>query len=258
MPPRWDDAARWWDEFRLASAFLTRLPLGPDPLAGEVPLAAASWAFPLVGLMVGLLGGLGYAIAAWLNIPPLPSALIAVAVTILVTGGLHEDGLADTADGLAGRDPAERLAIMRDSRIGSYGVLALVLDVGLRVAALAAIGAAGQGGRVASALVAAHAVGRGFLPLVLRGLEPARKDGLGAAAGRPDAATAWLGAGLTLPIALIALDFVPGVAALLAAAVVTAVGAGIAQRRVGGYTGDVLGALEQGGETVVLLVAAAA
>jgi adenosylcobinamide-GDP ribazoletransferase len=258
LPPRWEDAARWWDEFRVAAAFLTRLPLGPNPLAGAVPLATASWAFPLVGLAVGLLGGLGYALAAWLNIPPLPAALIAVAVTILVTGGLHEDGLADAADGLAGADPPGRLAIMRDSRIGSYGVLALVLGVGLRVAALAAIGGSGDGGRVAAALLAAHAAGRGYLPLVLRALEPARADGLGAAAGRPDAAPAWLAAALTLPIALFALGFAAGIVALLAAAVLIAAGAAVAQRRIGGYTGDILGALEQGGETVVLLVAAAA
>jgi len=255
LPPRWDDAARWWDEFRLAAAFLTRLPLGPSALAGEAPLASASWAFPLVGVVVGLLGGLAYALAAWLGIPALPAALIAVGVTIAVTGGLHEDGLADTADGFFGaEDRAEKLAIMRDSRTGNFGVLALILSVGLRAAALAAIG---SGGRVAAALIAAHAVARGFLPLVLRALEPARADGLGAAAGRPEATTAWLAAGLAVPIALVALDFGGGFVALLAAALVMALGADVARRQIGGYTGDVLGALEQGGETMVILVAAA-
>ncbi len=255
LPPRWDDATRWWDEFRLAAAFLTRLPLGPTVLAGEMPLAPASWAFPLVGIVVGLLGGLGYALAAWLNIPPLPAALIAVGVTIAVTGGLHEDGLADTADGFfGGAERGEKLAIMRDSRTGNFGVLALILSVGLRATALATIG---HGGRVAAALVAAHAIGRGFLPLVLRALEPALADGLGAAAGRPEATMAWLAAGLAVPIALVALDFGAGVVALLAAALVMALSASVAQRQIGGYTGDVLGALEQGGETVVLLVAAA-
>jgi adenosylcobinamide-GDP ribazoletransferase len=255
LPPRWDDAARWWDEFRLAAAFLTRLPLGSSAPAAEMPLAPASWAFPLVGIVVGLLGGLGYALAAWLNIPPLPAALVAVSVTISVTGGLHEDGLADTADGFFGAaERDEKLAIMRDSRTGNFGVLALILSVGLRAAALAAIG---QGGRVAAALVAAHAIGRGFLPLVLRALEPARADGLGVAAGRPEATMAWLAAGLAVPIALVALDFGAGLVALLAAALVMALGARVAQRQIGGYTGDVLGALEQGGEAVVLLVAAA-
>jgi adenosylcobinamide-GDP ribazoletransferase len=255
LPPRWDDAARWWDEFRLAAAFLTRLPLGPRTLGDDTPLAQAGWAFPLVGVVVGLLGGLAYAVAAWLNIPVLPSALIAVGATILVTGGIHEDGLADTADGFAGgADREEKLAIMRDSRIGSFGVLALIFSIGLRSAALAAIG---DGGRVAAALAASHAVGRGFLPLVLRALEPAREDGLGVKAGRPEPTVAWLSAGFVVLIALIALDFTPGLVAVAAAAVVMVLRAGVAQRQIGGYTGDVLGALEQGGEVVVLLVAAA-
>jgi adenosylcobinamide-GDP ribazoletransferase len=249
--PRWDDAARWWDEFRLAAGFFTRLPLGPQAAPAEVSLAQTGWAFPLVGL----LGGLAYAIAAWLAIPPLPAALIAVAVTIAVTGGLHEDGLADTADGLGGGDRDETLAIMRDSRIGSFGVMALIFSIGLRAGSLAAIG---HGGRVAAALIAAHAVGRGFLPLVLHTLEPARGDGLGAGAGKPDAAIAWIAFGFAALIAFFMLDFLPGLVALAAAGLVVWIRAGAAQRQLGGYTGDVLGALEQAGETVVMLVAAAA
>lgn len=250
-PPRRDAAARWWNEFRRAAGFLTRLPVGSVP---DVPLAQASWAFPLVGAMVGLLGGIGYALADWLAFPDLAAALIAVGVTVLATGGLHEDGLADTADGLGGGvDREAKLAIMRDSRIGSYGVLALIFSVGLRVAALAAIGA---GGRVTAALIAAHAVGRGFLPAVLRALQPARGDGLGAEAGQPDIGTAWAAAGIAAVLTLFALDFMPGLAALVAAAVVMALTAATARRHLGGHTGDVLGAIEQGGETVMLLAAA--
>jgi adenosylcobinamide-GDP ribazoletransferase len=254
-PLRWDDAARWWDEFRLAAGFLTRLPLGPHGAPQDVSLAQTSWAFPLVGVVVGLFGGLAYTLALWLAIPPLPAALIALGVTIVITGGLHEDGLADTADALGGADREAKLAIMRDRRIGSFGALALIFSVGLRAASLAAIG---EGGHVAAALIAAHAVGRGFLPLVLRGFEPARGDGLGAAAGKPDAAVAWSAAGFAALIACFALDFLPGLVALGAAGLVVWLRAGVAQRQLGGYTGDVLGALEQGGETVVMLVAAAA
>lgn len=162
--------------------------------------------------------------------------------------------LADTADGLGGgADREAKLAIMRDSRIGSYGVLALVFSVGLRAAALAAIGSSG---RVTAALIAAHAVGRGFLPPVLRALEPARSDGLGAAAGRPEPGMAWSAVAIAVVVALFALDFTPGFTALIAAAAVMALLAGTARRGVGGYTGDILGAIEQGGETVVMLVAA--
>jgi len=250
-PPRWNDAARRWDEFRRAAKLLTRLPLGP---VSDLPLAEASWSFALIGVVVGLLGGLGYALAAWIGLPKLAAALIALLVAALVSGGLHEDGLADTVDGFCGgADRDTKLAIMRDSRIGSFGALALIFSVGLRVAALAAIG---QGGRVTAALVAAHAVGRGFLPLALRGLEPARSDGLGAAAGRPEPGIAWGAAGIAAVVALFALDFIPGLAALGAAAVAMALAASMARRELGGHTGDVLGAMEQVGETVMLLVAA--
>ncbi|MGO8921251.1 MAG: adenosylcobinamide-GDP ribazoletransferase [Stellaceae bacterium] len=254
-PPRSTDAARWWGEFCRATAFLTRLPLQPPPEQAAAPLAESSWAFPLVGLVVGLVSGIAYALAASLHLPPLAAALIALGVSVRLTGGLHEDGLADTADGLGGGEREEKLAIMRDSRIGSFGVLALIFSVGLRAAAIAAIGSAGGG--VIAALIAAHAVARGFLPLVLRALEPARGDGLGAAAGKPAPAMAWGAAGLAALIALVALDFLPGLAALVAAVAVMSARAVLAQRQLGGYTGDVLGAVEQGGESVVLLVAAA-
>ncbi len=254
-PPRWSDAASWWEDFHRAALFLTRLPLPLPAPRPDVGLAEASWAFPLVGVVVGLVGGLAYALSSWVHLPPIAAALIALAAGALVTGALHEDGLADTADGFGGGAEREaKLAIMRDSRIGAYGVLALLFSIGLRIAGLAAIG---SGSRVLAALVAAHAVARGVLPLVLRALEPARADGLGAAAGRPSAATAWSGAGIAAVIALLALGFWSGLGALAATAVATALVAALARRQIGGYTGDVLGAIEQVGETVMILAAAA-
>ena len=258
LPPRWDDAARWWDEFRLAAAFLTRLPLGPTALAGEMPLAPASWAFPLVGIVVGLLGGLGYALAAWLNIPAARRRrCIAVGVTIAVTGGLHEDGLADTADGFfGGAERGEKLAIMRDSRTGNFGVLAL--DLERRTARRGRWRRSVRAAASLAALVAGHAIGRGFLAA---GAARPRAGARRRCSAPPPAGPRrrWLGSPPALPCRsrCVALDFGAGLVALLAAALVMALGASVAQRQIGGYTGDVLGALEQGGETVVLLVAAA-
>src|SRR5579883_3399555 len=164
-------SAFWREDLITAAAFLTRLPLrAPPPLPGA--LARASWVFPVIGAGIGIVGGLAYVVAASLGLPVLAAALIAIGATVLLTGGLHEDGLADVADGFGGgADRAAKLAIMRDSRSGAFGVLAVVLSVGLRAAALASLG---DGGRVTAALVAAHALSRGLLPLVLRALEPAR------------------------------------------------------------------------------------
>ncbi len=247
-------SARWRQDLFGAAAFLTRLPLGrPAPLPGA--LAQASWAFPVVGAAIGLWGGVAYGIALSLGLPTAAAALLAVLATALATGALHEDGLADTADGLGGgRDREQALAIMRDSRSGAFGVLALVFSVGLRAAALAVFVAAGP---AIAALIAAHAGGRGLLPLVLRALEPARADGLGATAGRPEAGMAWSAAAIAAVVAVLALGLGRGLLALLLAGLAAALLASLARRRLGGYTGDVLGAIEQGGETAMLLVAAA-
>src|SRR5581483_1985388 len=122
-------AIGWRDDLVTASLFLTRLPLArllraPPPASAEA-LTHALRAFPLVGAAIGLIAALVYWVAALFGLAPLPGALLAVGATVLLTGGLHEDGLADCADGFGGgRDRDSKLAIMRDSRIGSYGVLA--------------------------------------------------------------------------------------------------------------------------------------
>jgi adenosylcobinamide-GDP ribazoletransferase len=252
----------WRDEFLAAMSFLTRLPLArwsggralSDMLAPP-SLATAAWAFPLVGLVIGAIGGIAYGLATAVAVPALAAALIAVAATALVTGALHEDGLADTADGFGGgATREEKLAIMRDSRTGAFGVLALLFSVGLRAAAIAEIGTRWH---VLAALIAAHALSRGVLPAAMRRLDPARSDGLGAGAGRPDQSHVWVALGLALILAIIGTGLRAGIGAAVAAALVAAAIAWLAQRQIGGQTGDVLGAIEQGAETAALLAAAA-
>lgn len=243
-------------DFKLAFGFLTRVP-GPFSLAaapGE--LGRALRLAPLVGLVVGVCGALVASIAAGgLGLPPLPAALLTVGATIWITGALHEDGLADVADGFGGAfERSRKLAIMRDSRIGAYGVLALILSIGLRAAALAAL----TGPEVASAvLIAAHSLSRGLLPLVMLVLVPARDDGLAAAAGRPGPADALTGLLLGLLLAALAAGGVMALSLGLAALVAAAVTGLIALRQIGGYTGDVLGAVQQTAEIAVLLAAVA-
>jgi len=244
----------WLGDLHLAAVFLTRLPLPllPDPTPGA--LARAMRCFPLAGAGLGLIGGLA-AVLASLALPPLPSALLAVLAVVLATGALHEDGLADLADGLGARgDRDKRLEVMRDSRNGTFGVLALIFSVGLRTSALTMLG---SGSAMAWALVAASALSRAMIPAAMQVMAPARPDGLGASAGLPDASVAATAAALGLGIAVMTL----GVGGALAAAVAALIGAlamvVLARRALGGFTGDVLGAVQQAAEIAILLAVAA-
>lgn len=241
-------------EAATALVWLTRLPLGKLLPAAPVPLARAAWAFPLAGMAVALPAGGLFWLCAQIGLPPLAGALLALGLAAWLTGALHEDGLADFADGGGSPDRARALEIMRDSRIGSYGVVALILSFGLRAAALAAM-APGQG---LAALVAAAALSRAGMAAGLAALPPARADGLGRAAGRPRApqalVAAMIGAGLLIWPAGLSGTWP---AALLACAAAQALIACNARRRLGGQTGDVLGAMQQVGEIAVLLLLAA-
>jgi len=166
------------------------------------------------------------------------AATLGVAAAVLFTGALHEDGLADTADGIgSGRDRERSLEILRDSRIGTYGVLALIVAMLVRVAALVPLLEAGPLGSALPAFVLAAALGRAAGPLFTAALPPARADGVGAAAGRPD--TAGVAVGLALPLlAGLALGAWPA----LPLALLPLVWLGwLARRRLGGITGDVIG-----------------
>jgi adenosylcobinamide-GDP ribazoletransferase len=247
------DVGTWVAEARQAVAFLTRLPLAVDGAGEPGALARAAWAFPLAGILVGVAGAIVMTLGDRLGLPILATALLAVAATVAATGALHEDGLADTADGLGGADAAHSLAIMRDSRIGSFGVLALIFSVGLRAAALAALP---DTHIAAGALIAAHGLSRGLLPALMLALDPARSDGLAAFAGKPAPPSTGIAAAIGLVVALLALGVGRGLVAVVLATLAVVALASLARRRLGGYTGDVLGAAQQVGEIAMLLVAA--
>jgi adenosylcobinamide-GDP ribazoletransferase len=208
-----------------------------------------AWAAPVAGAAVGLVGSLILALATVLGLPPLLRAGLATAALVAVTGALHEDGLADVADGFGGGSTRERkLEIMRDSRIGAYGAVALALALILRVGALAA-SLDGPFGRAALSLILVAAISRAgaLMPLAL--LPAARADGAGAAAGRLEGsalAAAW-GSALVIALGagLVALGLVHAlVAALMSGAAALGVVA-MARRAIGGQTGDVAGAAQQ-------------
>ena len=160
------------DELQASIVFCTRLPLLGTTAIKSGTLAKAAWAFPLAGVLIGLVAAAVYGIAHRAGIPAWPAAALSVAATLLVTGCLHEDGLADTADGFGGGTTREqKLDIMRDSRIGTYGTLALGISLWLRIGALADLPNAGL---VACALIAAHAAARASLPGFMWLVGPAR------------------------------------------------------------------------------------
>lgn len=224
-------------ELQLALMLLTRLPAGH--LSHVPSMGQSAWAFPVVGMIVGVIaaGVITGLTSALPMLDPMLAAGVTVAVMVLITGGLHEDGLADLADGFGGgRDKVRKLEIMRDSRIGSYGTLALILVLGLKVQAI------GQGSAV-WALIAIEAASRAGLPLVLRVLPAARTDGLGHGAAQ----VSWGRVIIALALGLAALTMLGGMAAVTIAVTIALVVAAIsvlALRQIGGQTGDVLGAMQ--------------
>jgi adenosylcobinamide-GDP ribazoletransferase len=249
--PGWHPG-QWWREVRLALGFFTRLPLkSPPGLSEGGPIAEAARAFPVAGAVVGLIGSLIYLLAVAIGLSGLLAALLAVAATVIAGGALHEDGLADFADMLGVRGDRERkLAVMRDSRIGSYGVLALGFSTAIKVSALVGLG---DPWLVAGALITAHACGRATLPIIMRSLPLARPNGLAVNAGKPTAAATYQGIGVALLISA----FACGPGAALVSVVVAIVAAflvsEVARRQIGGYTGDVLGAAQEAAQLAIFI-----
>src|SRR5262245_3587390 len=240
----------WWADLMVAAAFLTRLPIGTRETGGMAALARASRCFPVVGLGIGLVGGVLYALAIALDLPPLLAAIVAVAAMVAVTGALHEDGLADTVDGFGGgRDRDHKLQIMRDSRIGTYGVVALTLALGARVVALASFE---DNSDAAAAMILCQAASRALIVALMWYAPLARSDGLAVSAGRPSQATMLWALALGAAIAVAFAGFDGAVAAAVGAAVAWGVAA-LARRQIGGVTGDVLGTVQQGSEIAMLL-----
>lgn len=224
-------------ELRLAIMLLTRLPVGrlPEPAPS---LSDANWAFPLVGLIVGLIAGLTHSVLMSIDANATLAAILVLGAMVLSTGALHQDGLADFADGIwGGQTKARRLDIMRDSQIGSYGVMALILCCALWVACVS---------QLANSINLASFLAIGLLSRIamtfcLTRLPSAREDGLGAAVGKRK--TLPVLAIFLIPVAFL-LPGAGGLAVVIVVGLVTVIVAQIALRRIGGQTGDVLGAVQ--------------
>ena len=244
----------WYRDFVTATRFLTRIPIGRDSEA-HTGLATAAWAFPFVGALLGAIGGAAFAAVIAIGLPPFLAALIALGTVILASGALHEDGLADTADGLGGgTTPETRLTIMRDSRIGAFGTLALIFSILMKASALASFA---NSWSVAMVLIAAAGLSRGVLPWLMLRLPLASETGVAAAAGSPSRNTAAVAALVGGILSLVCLGPTIGLLALALAAFSAWVGGHLARRQLGGYNGDLLGAIQQAAELLVMLGVAA-
>ena len=237
-------------DIALSLVLLTRLPLPALPETWFQRQAHAVWAFPLAGLAVALPACAIASLALGLGLPASIAAGLLLGIQILLTGAMHEDGLADTADGFwGGYDKERRLEIMKDSQIGTYGVLALILTVGMRWIALSTLLAQGGVWHV----MALALLSRAAMPVLMTALPNARTTGLSQSVGRPTFVACTTGLLLAL---IFALFFIGSATFFIAAVLATAsfAIAALARAKIGGQTGDVLGATQQITETLGLLV----
>ncbi len=247
-------------QFIEAARFLTRVPL---PVTGQkfIVLSEAFLIFPVVGALIGAFSGLLLWAGTGLGLTSFLAAVIAVGATIVLTGGLHEDGLGDVADGFGGGKTREqKLEIMRDSRLGTYGVLCLILAVAARLGILAALADQLPPLSVVFVLIAGAALSRGAMVGIVSHLPAARDDGL-AASLSPSGLNSILTYGVSVTIALAVLLPVMAVFSAVLTIVLTAgatfLVAILALRQIGGQTGDVAGAAQQIAEISCLLAVVA-
>ena len=234
------------NDIKVAFAFLTRIPINHKP---EISIQRSAVWFPLVGWVIGgVTGVLFYFLSQ--GIPALPAAAIAILFSTLITGGFHQDGLADTFDGLVGGwNTEDRLRILKDSRHGTYGVLSITLQLILQISLLSTLSP-----KVGTlAIIAAHTLGR-LVPIYFM-LAPAvpSHEGMGATYSRSVGARDVLASTL-LTIAL--LFGLIGAHLFIAAGIVAVIGFAFlvyVKKKIGGVLGDVLGASEQIAETFILL-----
>ncbi len=229
-------------DFWRALALLSRVPVkGIEDFRAEV-IARSVWSWPLVGLLLAGFAMLPAMLVYSLTANILIFAIIALAGMVLLTGSMHEDGIADCADGFGGGfERARKLEIMRDSHIGTYGVVALILCFGLRLILLFAAGDAGQAAILFLVMAIAS---RAAMPVVMHILPPARADGLGKGAGTPNVKMVGLGVGLAFILSLVLSGLFATMAILMGGLVAVGIVVAVAKWQIGGQTGDVLGATQ--------------
>ncbi|MBL4906812.1 MAG: adenosylcobinamide-GDP ribazoletransferase [Sneathiella sp.] len=244
----------WLKDFLVALVFLTRLPVHLSFTFSMSAVGSASRCFPLVGLIVGGVSGAIFLGSHLIGMPIFLAAFLSLSAQILLTGALHEDAIGDVADGFGGgADKAKKMNIMRDSRVGTYAVVTLILVLGMKVSALASF----KDPYLAfSVILSSAVVSRGLMVWAMYLLPSARPDGLGASAGKPSLIASLWALAFTVLIPLVSLNPSLGSIALLASIAGAFVLSLIAYRQIGGQTGDVLGSVQQISELSFLIAMA--
>ena len=249
--PRSSHDRGWLDDFRFSLALLTWLPMPAGQHPRPERLAQACRAFPLIGALIGVASAIVYSLAFGLGLPSLPAAMLAIAALILITGAVPEDALARLVDGLAsGSNRPQKLSVMHERGLGSHGVLALVLCLSARIAALDSLA---DTSAVLIALVTAGAMSRTAIAWLLFTLPPTRSAEDSIKVGHADIIDVAIASGIALLIALLLLSGRNTLYALTGALVGTVVIGVLVHRQIGGQNPMALGAAQQFAETGCLL-----
>lgn len=231
------------EDLTLAITFMTRIPVPAGWIRPDRRLAEAFWAMPLAGAVAGGIGAIVMVAGIRVGLDTTIAAIAAVIAMVLITGALHEDGLADLCDGVGGgRTPEERLTIMRDSRIGTYGTTAVVLALVSLVTLLDELAVRLSDQRFIAAIAITAALARASIAIPLTVLKPARESGLAIVFGKPASANLLFGA-CWPTVAAVAVLGPAGIAAVIGVLVAAGAVSAIAARYLRGHTGDVFGAL---------------
>ncbi len=255
---------RLGEEFLLAMTLLTRIPVPRFRIETEADLGSAFWAYPLVGALVGAIGAAVFAAAEMVQLSGMPSIVLAIAAMVIATGAFHEDGFADFWDGVGGGQTREqKLEIMRDSRLGTYGTMALMILFTLTLALLVNLNfnlrqySGPISEAMAGVLISTAALQRSAIGLPLLFLEPARKEGLAADTPSPGFLRIASGFAIAYGLSAVFLGMTHALYALIAALTAAIFVAAIAAHYLGGRTGDALGSAASLAGLFVLAVLAA-
>ena len=243
----------FFKDILLSVSFLTRIPISKN-LLFERNLMDAAWSFPIIGGLVGFLGGMVALLLSYFNISPIIISFLTIGAIILLTGGLHEDGLADTADGFGiNKNPEGKINIMRDSQIGVYGTLALIIAISVKAVALSELINKDQFFACVIALIVSGALSRSTIVGIAFFLEKASETGLASFAGKPKADGAGMCFLISILLCIFLLPLTKVLAAILLSIVTTVIIGFLSKKQINGYTGDILGAAQMLSETALLI-----